>query len=80
MVKIHGFKFYDEPGSCGCCPAFNNGTTTINNGGELGHCLLFDEWHKRWCTTPRRCAKLFKSALKYPDGTELVVVASDKNK
>jgi hypothetical protein len=76
MVTIQGFKFYDEPGSCGCCPAFHNGATHLNNGDEVGHCLIFGEWHKRWCTTPRRCAKLFKEAFTYPDGEELVVVAN----
>jgi hypothetical protein len=77
MVKIQGFKFYDEPGSCGSCPAFNNGTTTLTPGSELGHCLMWDEWHKSWSTTPRRCARLFKKALTYSEGTELLIVASD---
>jgi hypothetical protein len=35
MVTIQGFKFYDEPGSCGCCPAFHNGATHLNIGDGL---------------------------------------------
>lgn len=28
MIEINGFKFYDEPGSCGSCPCMNTGQPT----------------------------------------------------
>jgi hypothetical protein len=77
MVKLQGYTIYDVPGSCGSCPAFHNGATSQYPGSELGHCHMWDEWHKSWCTTPRRCARLFKKALTYPEGTELLIVSGD---
>lgn len=28
MVEINGYKFYDEPGSCGSCPCMYTGQPT----------------------------------------------------
>jgi hypothetical protein len=78
MVYINGYKFYEEPGSCGTCPIFNNGSTQASPGSERGYCILWNEMHKRWAQTPRRCAKLFKKALTFPDGESLSVVGIPK--
>jgi hypothetical protein len=75
MITINGQRFYGIPGSCGSCSFFSNGSTDRQPGGELGHCIMFNEWHKRWCTTPRRCMKLFKKAFTFADGSELIITA-----
>ena len=74
MIEINGYKFYDEPGSCGSCQAFNNGATHMSPGSKFGHCLIWDEWHHSWCNVPRRCHKLFMKALTFPDGSKLSIV------
>lgn len=78
MIEINGFKFYDEPGSCGSCPVFSNGATHMSPGAKIGHCLIFDEWHHSWCNVPPRCRKLFKKAMTYPEGTKLAIVKNEK--
>lgn len=30
MIEINGYKFYEEPGSCGSCPCLNTGATHLN--------------------------------------------------
>ena len=74
MIKIGGVPFYDEPGSCGSCPFFSNGSTQLCSGYDRGHCRLFNEMHKTSRNIPRRCAKLFKKAFQQPDGSDLVII------
>jgi len=76
MIEINGYKFYDEPGSCGSCPCLNTGATHLNPGVKRGHCILWNEWHLRYRNIPARCHKLFKKAMTYPDGTKLIIVAN----
>ena len=77
MIIIDGIKFYDEPGSCGTCEFLQTGNSDIYRS-DKGFCALFEETHHTWCSVPRRCAKLFKKAFTYPDGTELVFVAKEQ--
>lgn len=74
MVKINGKEFHDEPGSCGDCPFMNAPRSRLGQCDKNGHCLLFDEMHSRWRNIPWRCHKLFKKALTFPDGFELVLI------
>lgn len=74
MITIDGFKFYDEPGSCGTCAFFSNGSTEMFPGSQKGHCILWNEMHGRTINPPARCKKMFKMAFKYPDGSELSIV------
>lgn len=76
MVEINGYKFYDEPRSCGSCPCMNTGATHLNPGVKRGHCILWNEWHLRYRNIPARCHKLIKKALTYPDGSKLIIVAN----
>ena len=82
MLIINGFKFYEEPGSCGTCPFLSTGNTNAavpTPQSDRGHCLQWDETHHTWANVPRRCAKLFKKAFSagYPDGKELVIVKKE---
>lgn len=74
MLEINGQAFYDEPRSCGSCPFLCTGATNMYPGAKRGHCILFNEWHLRYRNIPRRCHKLFKKALTFPEGTELAIV------
>jgi hypothetical protein len=78
MVYINGYKFYEAPGSCGTCPFFNNGSTQMDPGSMRGHCVMWNEMHGRTTNPPRRCAKLFKKALTFPDGASLSIVGIPK--
>ena len=80
MIIVNGYKFYEEPGSCGTCPFLITGNTNTPipvSQTVRGHCIQWDEWHHTWAAPPRRCAKLFKQAFAagYPDGKELVIVS-----
>lgn len=77
MIIINNTKFYEQPSSCGTCAFFFNGKTSMCPGDELGHCVMFDERHKRWCSVPDRCKKLFRKAFNYQDGASLVIVANN---
>lgn len=77
MIEINGYKFYEEPGSCGSCPCMNTGATHLNPGVKRGHCILWNEWHLRYRNIPARCHKLFKKAMTYPDGSKLSIVAKE---
>lgn len=78
MVIINGFKFYEEPGSCGTCPFLvtgNTGTPGIPSNYDRGHCQQWDEIHHTWANIPRRCAKLFKQAFAlYNDSGQILVI------
>lgn len=76
MVVINGEKFYDKPGSCGSCPFFLSGSTSLSPSSK-GVCRLWNENHKSYIYPPRRCQKLFNKAFRFPEGTELVIVAGD---
>ena len=76
MITINGEKFYDKPGSCGSCPFFNSGSTHLFPSSS-GVCMLFGENHKSYINPPRRCQKIFNKAFRFPEGTELVIVAGD---
>jgi hypothetical protein len=39
--------------------------------------MLFGENHKSYINPPRRCQKIFNKAFRFPEGTELVIVAGD---
>lgn len=78
MLIINGFKFYEEPASCGTCPFLVTGNTNvpgISSYSDRGQCIQWDEEHHTWTHTPRRCAKLFKKAFAtYNDsGINLVI-------
>lgn len=77
MVKINGEAFYDEPRSCGSCPFMFRYSSSLSLPDKRGHCLLFNEWHLRYRNIPRRCHKLFKKALTFPEGSELSIVRKD---
>ena len=72
MIIIDGIKLYYEPGSCGTCEFLQTGNSDLYRSNK-GFCALFEEVHHTWCSVPRRCAKLFKKAFAYPDGTKLVI-------
>ena len=81
MVKINEEVIYEEPTSCGTCPFLyvpGRNTPSFLRGRESAnpvcHCTLFDEWHRVCTSPPRRCAKLFATAFKFPEGTDLVIV------
>jgi hypothetical protein len=77
MVIINGKRFYEEPACCGQCPfLFDYSTQMIPARGPFP-CTLFNEWHKRMTDPPRRCRKMFKQALAYPDGSELGIYEKD---
>jgi CRISPR/Cas system CMR-associated protein Cmr3 (group 5 of RAMP superfamily) len=79
-ITINGFKFYDEPSSCGTCAFFNNGQTEMSAGSERGVCIAFDETHHRWKQCPRRCKRIFRKAFtQFSDGAELTIVINDNN-
>ena len=77
MVTINGETFYDMPGSCDTCPFFGNGSTHYFPGSERGYCRLFDEMHRSWINPPRRCAKLFRKAMRMPEGSRLAIVINE---
>lgn len=87
MIVISGIKVYDEPTSCGTCPFLfipgKDAPSIIQNlssgRGTSHHCTMFDEWHHTWANPPRRCAKLFKKAFRYPEGTELVITKNTES-
>lgn len=78
MVTINGKTFHDKPGSCGSCPFFSDGNTYLGSrlgySSSMGYCMMFDENHRSWRETPRRCQKLFNKAFRMPDGSRLVIV------
>ena len=76
MVYINDIPFYEEPGSCGTCEFFNNGSSALCPQ-DKGMCLLFMETHHSWCNPPSRCAKIFRKAFKAEDGARLVIVKNE---
>jgi hypothetical protein len=72
-VTINGIAFDEAPRSCATCGFFSDGRTEFRQGSEIGHCRLFNENHHGWRTPPRRCEKLLRKAMAYPDGTALGV-------
>jgi hypothetical protein len=76
MIKINGIAFYEEPGSCGSCPFFSSGSSDLCPQ-DKGVCSQWRETHHSWANPPRRCKKLFKSAFRFPDGIELVIVGNN---
>lgn len=78
MVTINGKTFHDKPGSCGSCPFFSDGNTYLGSrlgySSSMGYCMMFDENHRSWRETPKRCQKLFNKAFRMPDGSRLVIV------
>lgn len=76
MITINGTPLYDNPGSCGTCPWFNNGSTHLQSNMGKGHCRMFDEMHHSYIYPPRRCQKLFNKAFRMPDGSNLVIVVN----
>lgn len=78
MVTINGEIVCEEPRSCGVCPFYFNGRTDLCPGSSMGHCRLFDEQHHSWCNVPSRCARLFREAMRFPEGMELVIVKKEQ--
>lgn len=76
MVTINGECFYEKPGSCGSCPFWKSDGSQLSPSCE-GWCYLFSERHKSYINLPRRCAKLFNKAFRFPDGARLVITASE---
>lgn len=72
MITINGEKFYEKPTSCGTCPFYLSGSTSLSPSCR-GVCRLFAENHKSYINPPKRCQKLFNKAFRYPDGSELVI-------
>ena len=73
MVYINGKRFDDKPGSCGTCPFFHDGPSSMCHY-DKGLCTLFGEQHKGIINPPARCQKLFNKAFRYPEGTRLTIV------
>lgn len=80
MITINGRIFYEEPTSCGTCPFLHvpgrntpSFIPTRQSMNPICHCLLFDEWHRVCTSPPKRCGKLFVTAFKFPEGTDLVI-------
>lgn len=78
MITINGTIFHENPGSCGTCPFFNNGKTSLFPGTKRGFCIIFEETHHTWINPPKRCQKLFNKAFQYPDGSNLVIVVNEE--
>lgn len=78
MVTINGKKLYEKPTSCRQCPFFYSGSTEMQSN-LIGHCLLFNEWHKYYIEPPRRCQKLFNKAFREYDGRELIIVKNEES-
>lgn len=72
MVYINGKRFDDKPGSCGTCPFFHDGSSSMCHP-DKGMCTLFEESHHSYINPPARCQKLFRAAFKFPDGMNLVI-------
>lgn len=72
MVIVNGKQMDEQPTMCCTCPFFFDGT---HNGvySKKGMCVLFDEQHTGTRNAPQRCASLFRKALKYPNGMNLVI-------
>lgn len=77
MVIINGKRFYEEPACCGQCPFLLDHSTRMCPAMGPFHCILFNEWHYRMTNPPRRCKKMFKKALGFPDGSELGLYEKD---
>lgn len=77
MVIINGKRINEEPACCGQCPFLFDYSTSQNPARGPFHCRLFNEWHYRMTNPPRRCRKLFRKALEYPDGSELGIYEKD---
>lgn len=73
MVYINGKRFDDKPGSCGTCPFFHDGSSSMCHY-DKGLCTLFGEQHKGIINPPARCQKLFNKAFKFAEGTRLVIM------
>lgn len=78
MVKINGVEFHEKPTHCYSCPFYSSGSTRLSSSSS-GVCRLFFENHKSYINTPKRCQKLFNKAFRFPEGTELVIVANTEN-
>ena len=85
MITINGRCFYEEPTSCGTCPFLyvpgRDAPSFLPSRGsanQLCHCTMWDEMHRVCTSPPRRCAKLFRKALAFPDGAKLVIVAEKR--
>jgi hypothetical protein len=78
-VFINDKELSQEPTMCGSCPFYFSGNSALIYNPR-GFCVLFDETHKGIRNIPRRCHKLFKKALSYPDRTRLAIVETKKIK
>lgn len=77
MVIINGKTFYEEPACCGQCPFLFDRQSQMDPKTGTFPCIMFNERHRRMTDPPRRCRKLFKKALGFPDGSELCIVDKD---
>lgn len=75
MIYINDTAFHEKPGSCGTCPFYHSDSTDLCPSCH-GICTLWDELHKSYINPPKRCAKLFNAAFRYPDGMHLVIVVN----
>jgi len=76
MIYINNKLFYDTPGSCGTCEFYVSGSTSMCPTSR-GICALFDEEHHSYINIPKRCAKIFRKAFKFPEGTKLIITANN---
>ncbi len=75
MIKINGVEFQEKPRRCYECPFYSSSGSRLAPSSN-GFCRLFSENHKSYINTPKRCQKLFNKAFRYPEGSELVIVAN----
>lgn len=73
MFYVNDIQFFDAPGSCGTCAFFMKGGNSMTPDAK-GWCPMFNESHNSFIYPPQRCKKLFNKALKFPEGTRLVIV------
>ena len=78
MIYINNKAFYDRHGSCGTCPFFMDGSSSMCHP-QRGLCTMFAETHASYINPPGRCLKLFNKAFKHPDGAKLLIVYDEKN-
>ena len=76
MIIINDTPFYEKPGSCGTCPFWRSNGSHLAPSCE-GWCMQWSENHKSYINPPKRCAKLFNKAFRFPDGSRLVIVAGE---
>lgn len=87
MRTVNGINIYwqtedDLPRSCGSCPFYFDGSTSVPGVGstqERGLCNLREMMKGRWTDTPQACLRFFRRILKAPDGERYVIVLRDEN-